>query len=89
MKELLYAIPCILEKTFGGWLWSQLNWYSIYVLSHSVVSKIYKKYKSSLILSLKMSLICFYLLSSFRLITLEKIIKKVYTVINKIYKHLD
>ena len=36
-----------------------------------------------------MSLICSYLLSNFSLITLEKIIKKVYTVINKIYKHLD
>ena len=32
-----------------------------------------------------MSLICSHLLSSFSLVTLEKIIKKVYTVINKIY----
>ena len=57
----------------------------MYTLCHSVVSKTYKKYKSSLLPSLKMSLICSHLLSSFSLVTLEKIIKKVYTVINKIY----
>ena len=66
------------------------------MLRHSVVSKFTRNinhcYFNFLfeLLSLKMSLIWSYLLSSFSFVTIEDVlIKKVYSVINKIYKHLD
>ena len=48
MKELLWAILCMSEATFGVWLWPQLSWCSMYVSRNCFVIKIYKKYQSSL-----------------------------------------
>ena len=42
MNELLYAILCMSEATFGVWLWPQLSWCSMYTSRHYFVIKIYK-----------------------------------------------
>ena len=89
MKELLWAILFMSEPTFGVWLWPQLSWCSMCMSRYYFVSKIYHKYQSSLFnllfeLPNGMYLIASYLLPSFSLVTLEKIvlIKKVYSKIN-------
>ena len=42
IKELLQAILCMSEATFGVWLWPQLSWCSMYMSRHYFVIKIYK-----------------------------------------------
>ena len=46
MKELRQAIFCMLEATFGDWLWPQLSCYSMFISLNSFVSEIYKKNQS-------------------------------------------
>ena len=90
MKELLQAILCMSEATFGVWLWPQLSWCSMYTSRQYFVIKIYKninhRYFNFLFeLPKGMSLIGSYLVPSFSLVvTLEKIvlIKKVYSELN-------
>ena len=90
MNELLYAILCMSEATFGVWLWPQLSWCSMYTSRQYFVIKIYKninhRYFDFLFdLPKGMSLIGSYLVPSFSLVvTLEKIvfIKKIYSELN-------
>ena len=87
MNELLYAILCMSEATFGVWLWPQLSWCSMYTSRQYFVIKIYKninhRYFNVLLeLPKGMSLIGSFLVPSFSLVvTLEKIvlIKKVHS----------
>ena len=76
----------MLNTTFGIWLWPQLNWFSMYMLRHSFVSKFLKEVSIIVILifclkisTSKMSLICSYLLSIYSFATLETLglIKKI------------
>ena len=69
IKELLQAILCMSEATFGVWLWPQLSWCSMYMSRHYFVIKIYNIihcYSNFLLFELPngMSLIGSYLLPS-------------------------
>ena len=53
LRLLVFRRFFVTEVTFGVWLCSLLiSWCSMYMLRHSFVSKIYKKYQSSLFITL-------------------------------------